>query len=184
VCGCRSVGVYEYTSVCAAWEMNGQLSLYTPVSPQVSHSLQLSHSVNVAHKLFNTLPLVAIKKSTYWWKVLPLLAAPRSSDMRHCIWIRMRICIWICSYSCSCLYLYLLYTLGTETLPLTLPNIYCSTFVFGGTASFVCVTLLDSWIACLVFEQFMRRAPRIQAMKLWETCRAYGTKPCVGATLH
>lgn len=54
VCECRMGNEWAALFVCALCRL-----LPAPLS------------VNVAHKLFNTLPLVAIKKkSTYWWKVL------------------------------------------------------------------------------------------------------------------
>jgi len=86
--------------------------------------------VNVAHKLFNTLPLVAIKKSLLIegevaWNVsvvsrifVPVLCirGPKNGMSMGC---------------------------GTLVLHFGVP---------GATASFVCATLLDSRIACLVFQ--------------------------------
>lgn len=142
VCECRMGNEWAALFVCALCRL-----LPAPLS------------VNVAHKLFNTLPLVAIKKNLL---IGGKCCCPTLSDMRHCI------CI------CYCLHLYLLCTLGSPPHShhsSSLVVVRCSTCPFGGTASFVCVTLLDSWIACLVFEQFMCLPDcRLLLAREWRKC--------------
>lgn len=96
--------------------------------------------LNVAHKLFNTSPLVAIKNENkkknqlIGGKCWATLCAPLSVCLSLCL--HLSAVAVAASVSELHLYLYLLDTLGC----LSSLHFAC----FGGTASFVCVTLLDS----------------------------------------